>query len=123
MLRREFAPPFEPSSDIEFIERSSTPPVYMSERMPLLATFTKRGGGFVSRSLLKVDFPVETFLVVQDGDDQLVTRAIDEVLAQWSRMRQHNLSWVPMVRTVRHVIFLQRMGCAGVCRAVPGCGG
>ena len=82
--------------------------MYVHDRVALLSTFVHVRADLVVRIIKKLDIQVEEFVIVQDGDDTSLIKEVDN-LARW-------LGELPaerrMVHKLRHVINLQRTGCA-----------
>tara|TARA_B110001452_G_scaffold153900_1_gene128057 strand:+ start:426 stop:2432 length:2007 start_codon:yes stop_codon:yes gene_type:complete len=81
--------------------------------MPLLATCTYVGGAYLRRLMDKIDFHVQTLLILQDGDQQSVIDAVDKFVAD--ARSTHSLYYV---QNIRHVIDQRRLGSVGCFNAV-----
>ena len=111
-LVREFVTSQQPTADTDFIRRTKVKADYPANRVPLLATCTYVGGAYVRRLLEKIDFPVDTLLIVQDGDQQSVIDAVDSFITD-SRTRGS-----PYVRNIRHIVDRRHLGSVGCFNAV-----
>ena len=98
------------SSDVSVVGVSEASVEYEAIAMPLLATFSRRGGAYLQRLVRKIDFPLKELAILQDGDDPAVVRAIDDVIAELSALPAATC----MIRCIRHVIHPGHVGVAGM---------